>query len=447
MFSYQFKSFLILLILPLIDSFRIVIRDQLAPPHNKRADNKITQLTKICEKCQILKLSSFQKSTSSRKTPSYWTYTTVLTELAKDAQWTLFIEPQTILTEESFIQIQKLTETDNQTPTIFTNKLIDKDLSIIHHFAGYKPEESYKKSFIDFSRGFLANKVMLQKLSNYRPQNNPQSFHIDAAHELSEFIDKALNQKRDWLQHSDIFKSIQVQKFSDHNCGTKIKDDDFMIAVKTAQHLHKSRLKIVSETWGLEFKNIKFFSNVTASLFGGIIETTDTYKVPNTERGHCGKTSAIIKNFDDQKFKFLVIVDDDTIFGKNELLQILNCYNPSDELFIGERYGFALNNKYSGYNYITGGGGMILTSSAVKIYKQNCNCPSLESPDDMVISDCLERNGVSIVHEPSFHQARPEDYTEGYLKAHGAVSFHKHWNCDPKKIYQTWFSDSKHDEL
>ena len=475
MFSNQFKPkcFTIFLLLSITNflpinsdskkSCRIIIRDQLAHPHNTRADQQISELKELSS-CEILKLSSFQNPDNAKR-PSYWTYTTVLNKLSEMApDWTLFIEPHTILNAHNLKSILELSnnsenaENDENAeilhPTIYTNELIDEHLSIIHHFAGYKPEESHKKSFIDFARGFLVNKVMLEKLSEYQstiPQN-PQSFHIDAAHELSEFIDKALesdgNGARKWLKHSEVFKNINVKTFLDYNCGSShVTEDDFLVAVKTAKHLHKDRLKIVLETWGLEFKNIKFFSNVSQSLFNGKIETTNTYNVPNTLKGHCGKTSAVIKNFDNKKYKFLVIVDDDTIFGKENLMKILNCYEETDGIFIGERYGFALGNKYSGYNYITGGGGMILSSRGVEIYKDKCECPSIESPDDMMISECLERNGVHMVHEPAFHQARPEDYTNGYLNAHGAVSFHKHWNCDPISIYQEWFSKAKHDEL
>jgi len=466
MFSNKFKPkfFTIFLLLsttnflPILSeskTCRIIIRDQLAHPHNTRADQQISDLTKLSS-CEILKLSSFQKPDTKR--PNYWTYTTVLDKVSEKApDWTLFVEPHSILTVDNLKEIFELSddlENAENTPIVYTNELIDKDLSIIHHFAGYKPEEAHKKSFIDFARGFLVNKIMLEKLSKYQSttSQNSQSFHIDAAHELSEYIDKALesdeNGMRKWLKHSEVFKNIKVKKFSEYNCGSKITEDDFMIAVKTAKHLHKDRLKIVLDTWGLEFKNIKFFSNVSTSLFNGEIETTNTYNVPNTLRGHCGKTSAIIKNFDNVKYKFLVIVDDDTIFGKEQLMKILNCYKETENgVFIGERYGFALGNKYSGYNYITGGGGMILSSKGAKVYKDKCECPSIESPDDMMISECLERNGVHMVHEPAFHQARPEDYTRGYLEAHGAVSFHKHWNCDPKAIYEEWFSKNKHDEL
>ena len=47
--------------------------------------------------------------------------------------------------------------------------------------------------------------------------------------------------------------------------------------------------------------------------------------------------------------------------------------------------------------------------------------------------------GLTIVHSPRFHQARPEDYAPDYLRHSDPISFHKFWNTDPMKIYDNWF--------
>lgn len=36
-------------------------------------------------------------------------------------------------------------------------------------------------------------------------------------------------------------------------------------------------------------------------------------------------------------------------------------------------------------------------------------------------------------------KARPQDYSESYLKSQEPVSFHKHWMVDPRKVYEDWF--------
>jgi len=88
----------------------------------------------------------------------------------------------------------------------------------------------------------------------------------------------------------------------------------------------------------------------------------------------------------------------------------LACYDPTQPIFIGERYGYGMNTG-GGYPYITGGGGMLFSKAAVKAWKDgNCNCPAPNSPDDMMIGMCMVNMEVPIVHRNNFHQARPDDY-------------------------------------
>ena len=42
-------------------------------------------------------------------------------------------------------------------------------------------------------------------------------------------------------------------------------------------------------------------------------------------------------------------------------------------------------------------------------------------------------------------QARPEDYSEDLLADQDPISFHKHWNTDPVKMYEKWFSQADKD--
>lgn len=127
----------------------------------------------------------------------------------------------------------------------------------------------------------------------------------------------------------------------------------------------------------------------------------------------------------------------------------LGHYNPSVDLYLGERYGYHLLSRdatgsYSGesdgqgYNYITGGGGIVLSVAILADLLDHCECPSATSPDDMIIAACLYRLGVRPIHSPLFHQARPSDYAPETLDP-GAISFHKHWQIDPYQVYNRWF--------
>jgi len=59
-----------------------------------------------------------------------------------------------------------------------------------------------------------------------------------------------------------------------------------------------------------------------------------------------------------------------------------------------------------GYNYITGGGGMVFSiASVLQITASGfCKCPSDSAPDDMFLGICLARLGIPITHSPLFHQ-------------------------------------------
>lgn len=74
-----------------------------------------------------------------------------------------------------------------------------------------------------------------------------------------------------------------------------------------------SRLvQAVLKTWARVVNHVKFFGNVENSSIPVI-----SLGIPNTKTGHCKKTLAmmkyIMKHFSD--YKWLVIVDDDTILG------------------------------------------------------------------------------------------------------------------------------------
>ena len=54
-----------------------------------------------------------------------------------------------------------------------------------------------------------------------------------------------------------------------------------------------------------------------------------------------------------------------------------------------------------GYNYITGGGGMILSKAGVQLLlspPHGCSCPSPDTPDDMHLGRCAKHAGVPLLH-------------------------------------------------
>ncbi|XP_038844465.1 beta-1,3-glucosyltransferase-like [Salvelinus namaycush] len=156
---------------------------------------------------------------------------------------------------------------------------------------------------------------------------------------------------------------------------------------------------------------------------------------------HCGKTFAILKRYISDavpKTSWLLVVDDDTLISLPRLQMLLSCYDPSEPMCLGERYGYGLGQ--GGYSYITGGGGMVFSRAAVvRLLASDCKCYSNDAPDDMVLGMCLNALGLPVTHSSLFHQARPEDYSRDFLAHQVPISFHKHWNIDP--VFNRWLKD------
>ncbi|MED6268694.1 Beta-1,3-glucosyltransferase [Characodon lateralis] len=112
---------------------------------------------------------------------------------------------------------------------------------------------------------------------------------------------------------------------------------------------------VVKSTWEKDAAHLEYYSDVTDASI-----PTIKLGVPNTEKGHCGKTFAILRRFLSEampKVDWLLIVDDDTLISLPRLRRLLRCYDPKEAVSLGERYGYGL--MQNGYSYATGGGGYV----------------------------------------------------------------------------------------
>lgn len=82
---------------------------------------------------------------------------------------------------------------------------------------------------------------------------------------------------------------------------------------------------------------------------------------------------------------------------------MLSCYDFGGDVAIGERYGYGAY-SFRGFNYITGGGGMVFSRKLVEKLSDTCVCPSISAPDDMILGRCLQDLEVAITHSHLFHQ-------------------------------------------
>ncbi|KAF4788057.1 Beta-1,3-glucosyltransferase [Turdus rufiventris] len=329
--------------------------------------------------------------------------------------------------------------------------LYDEESTIIHHYAFAENPTVFK--FPDFAAGWALSIPLVNKLAKkLKSEPLKSDFTIDLKHE-GEPVNKedvfvavktcqkfhgdrtlvANVCKIDWKQESSgIINSLSFS-FQCYAIEDNLTPDFERLMDASFRELLLP-VPVVKQTWEREAALIEYYSD-----YADISIPTIDLGVPNTDRGHCGKTFAILERFlnhSSPRTPWLVVVDDDTLI---RLRKLLSCYDPNEPVFLGERYGYGLGT--GGYSYITGGGGMVFSRTAVqKLLASKCRCYSMDAPDDMVLGMCFSGLGIPITHSPLFHQARPMDYPKDYLSHQIPVSFHKHWNIDPVKVYFTWLA-------
>ncbi|XP_062393033.1 beta-1,3-glucosyltransferase-like isoform X2 [Sardina pilchardus] len=366
----------------------------------------------------------------------------------KNCSWIFFIEEVTVVKIPRLLQV--LSRFDAGKEWFLGSPLHDDESTIIHHYAFFDDPSSFK--YPDFAAGWGLSCSLLNRLAERVNSESPKSdFTIDLKHEIAlyiwhegrgptltpvpEFCAEGL--ESDGSDHC----ATVVDKLP--TCGEPVKQEDLFVAVKTCTKFHTDRVPVVKQTWARDAAYLEYYSDSADPS----IPTIDL-GVPNTERGHCGKTFAILKHFfsnDVPECQWLVIVDDDTLISLPRLRRLLSCYNPKEPVCLGERYGYGL--IQNGYSYITGGGGMVLSRAAVRrILSGGCRCYSDDAPDDMVLGMCLSSLRVPVTHSPLFHQARPDDYPKKFLAREKHISFHKHWNVDPVDVYMRWLTDTVEEE-
>ncbi|XP_064158397.1 beta 3-glucosyltransferase a isoform X2 [Anguilla rostrata] len=323
----------------------------------------------------------------------------------KNSSWMMFLEEETNVKVASLLQM--LQRFDRGKEWFLGKPLYDRESTIIHHYAFADNPSVFK--YPDFAAAWALSIPLVRRLAKrVREEQLKSDFTIDLKHE-----------------------------------GDPVKKEDIFVAVKTCKKFHEERVPVVKRTWERHAALLEYYSDYADPS----IPTIDL-GVPNTERGHCGKTFAILERFVSEAVPhtdWLLIVDDDTLISLPRLQALLGCYEPSEPVCLGERYGYGLGQ--GGYSYITGGGGMVFSRAAVtRLLGSGCKCYSNDAPDDMVLGMCLNALGLPVTHSPLFHQARPEDYSPDLLAHQVPVSFHKHWNVDPVAVFGRWLADDTEDD-
>ncbi|XP_044140898.1 beta-1,3-glucosyltransferase [Bufo gargarizans] len=432
-----------------LEEIVFVIQSQSNSFHKKRAkdleENISKQAAEIGKKLpKVLLLHEVAENDGA------WTVLPVIPYFAdnygRNSSWIFFCE------EDTSVSLRKLLETlqryDKSKKYFLGKELYDEESTIVHHYAFAEDPTNFK--YPDFAAGWALSMPLVRRLTEILIKDPPISdFTIDLKHEIALYI---------W-QKVDALELTSVPEFCTEDpkspkaaecattftntlpvCGKPAKSEEIFVAVKTCKKFHKDRIPVVKQTWEKNVVLLEYYSDYADPT----IPTIDL-GVPNVERGHCGKTFAILERFMKSNLlraRWLVVVDDDTLISLPRLQKLLSCYDSNEPVFLGERYGYGLGAR--GYSYITGGGGMVFSRAAVKEFiGSNCRCYSNDAPDDMVLGMCASGLGISVTHSPLFHQARPADYSKDYLSHQVPVSFHKHWNIDPIKVYNSWLAQDK----
>jgi len=353
----------------------------------------------------------------------------------KETMWAMFLEEGGEVNEKGLRKL--LTAYDPKKPWFLGESVLDTSPAIIHHYSMDK-----EMVYPDRYKGFLLSRDAVKKIKNNLTQVKQKwSFHIDAIFEFSKFLREKLDLPLTMVSMPSKYKNY-LENFK---APINLQNNDVVVGVKTCAMYHENRIPITKKFWANKVENIYYYSDHEDESIP-VIKTG----IENSERGHCAKTVYIMKDLMEKKqdAKWYIITDDDTILNFDRLLERLSLYDPSEPYFLGERYGFALDplSFNSGYNYITGGGGMYWTKPAFKKFVECewCSCSPSE-PDDMRLGIWARRLKVNLIHDPLFHQATPEHYHTTRLEGEGpAVSFHKHTGkVKPDKIFRDFLTDQK----
>ena len=284
-----------------------------------------------------------------------WTYFPLVEAVAREfaggvADWFVFLEEST---DVNLDKLSGVLSSHTSVDDVFVgHALADLDSVIQHHYA--RPGEL---KFPQTDAGFVLSRAVVKRVreeyeSMIKSQSSkfPKDFSIDPAYELARMLEHLFD--GDGVRAVTITNDTRLCLEADAECAIyprrrpdcASEDDEIadlaastLFAVKTCEKFHEERLPVVRETWANAAFNVEYFSETADPKYGTVVLPG----VRNTERGHCGKTVAILKFFNqhatERGWKWLVIADDDTMLGVKRYVEMLSCYDPTEE--IGEATG------------------------------------------------------------------------------------------------------------
>ncbi|XP_073349894.1 beta 3-glucosyltransferase a isoform X2 [Pagrus major] len=235
----------------------------------------------------------------------------------KNSSWIVFLEEETNVRMSKLVQV--LAKFDKNKEWFLGKPLHDEESTIIHHYAFAENPSVFK--YPDFAAAWALSIPLVVRLANkVRDEPLKSDFTIDLKHEVALYIwdngngphltavPELCTEPDDSPQSlSHCATSVSEPPL----CGEPVNKEDIFVAVKTCRKFHSERVPVIKKTWEKDALFLEYYSDHADPL----IPTIDI-GVPNTERGHCGKTFAILQRFLNSsvpKTKWLIVVDDDTL--------------------------------------------------------------------------------------------------------------------------------------
>ncbi|KAF7646540.1 hypothetical protein LDENG_00185900, partial [Lucifuga dentata] len=234
----------------------------------------------------------------------------------KNSSWIVFLEEETNVKMIKLLQV--LTRFDRNKEWFLGKPLHDEESTIIHHYAFAENPSIFK--YPDFAAAWALSIPLVARLAN-KVRNEPlkSDFTIDLKHEVALYI---------WENGKGLHLSAVPEFCTEPEdsprarhcvttlsrmplCGNPVNKDDVFVAVKTCRKFHSERVPVIKKTWEKDALFLEYYSDYADPSI-----PTINLGIPNTERGHCGKTFAILKRFlsgSVPQTKWLLVVDDDTL--------------------------------------------------------------------------------------------------------------------------------------
>lgn len=112
----------------------------------------------------------------------------------------------------------------------------------------------------------------------------------------------------------------------------------------------------------------------------------------------------------DPNVRWYIFGDDDTVFFVDNLVKMLEKYDHNEWYYIGSNSESYVQNNHFSFDMAFGGGGYAISQPLAMVLARvldSClmRYPNLYGSDARIFS-CLAELGVSLTHEPGFHQVR-----------------------------------------